>query len=116
MEYFEGTLADLLKEEYGGEDCYGEDNKVISKLLFEKPENIIFTTSDIDLEAVDALTVYLFKEGSDYFEAIDSNFYLSIKLGFRFVYEYAEGGLSTFFISKRDKELFEQLINKAKIN
>lgn len=47
MEYTLESYAPLLTDEYGGEECFGEEFEMLKKMLeVEKAEEIIFTTSE----------------------------------------------------------------------
>jgi len=108
-----GTYADLLTEEYGGMEVYGEEWKAVKELLgVEKPEEIIITT-DEDGE----------KEDYDRFNRIHDLFPISISLnnnhenyslheieGVRFVFSY--GPIYVIFIKAVDREKFNEITNK----
>lgn len=99
--FFDGTLQDLLSEEYGGEEVFGEEVVIVELLLGCDACDIIFTTTDEDFESVDKIVSDLIKLKP--FRVVSGYSYYNYK-GVKLVYNYVEGGLVTLFINKVDKD------------
>ena len=106
IQLFEGTLDTLKDEDYGD---YGGWVDEISKQLDKTPTEILFTTSDDDLEFCEAIFNKMFKDNN--FERLDI-----LDFGFTAKYEFNgcmmvvsyETGLQVVHFRKEDLGTIQQ--------
>jgi len=105
IEFMSITLADLGTEEYGGEDNL-ETITDVSSLLKEDPDKIVFFNSEDNFKELEILEKKL-----DFNKPYKKmgNIFLFKYNGIDMAFEYAEGGLSTFFVKASDRSKVEKL-------
>jgi hypothetical protein len=107
MKYFEGTLASLLTEEYGGVEIFGEEYDIVCSHLKEKPEEIIFTTSGDEFEIFQELSNYVLGLDVNAVEGVINIDGIQVSIPFNFCFSFGEG-IQAAFIRKLDKLEFEK--------
>jgi len=96
-----------LLDDFGGEEVFGEQNKAIESLLGAKASDIVFVTSDDDMEATDKISNLI---GEDKEIKTLENCSLYDLKGMKVVRNYADGGLLAFFVKKSDKAKLEAIV------
>lgn len=108
-----GTLSDMLLDEFGGEEVFAEEIETVKFFLNAESDEIVFTTSDDDFTTCCEIEELMNAPFSKVDVAeVKEGYQLCEVDGFRFVHNYAEGGLISIFVRANDKDKLQNLLTE----